>query len=57
MDEAQNQFKRAPRRKAARGRTVTLSAEVKQAYADLLQERHKREIEYGRHLPADDKRR
>ena len=43
MSEPADQFKRAPRRKADRGRKVSVSAETKQLYADLMQDRAKRE--------------
>ena len=51
MSEPADQFKRAPRRKADRGRKVSVSAETKQLYADMMQDRAKRE-EYAKHLPA-----
>ena len=57
MPEPTDQFKRNPRRKAPKGKHVTLSAEAKKAYAELIEERVKREEAYGRHLPGNDKAR
>ena len=57
MPEPTDQFKRAPRRKSPKGKHVTLSAEAKKAYAELIEERVKREQAYGRHLPGNDKAR
>ena len=51
MNEPTDQFKRAPRRKASKGKRVVMSAEEKQAYAALIEERVKREQDYARHLP------
>ena len=52
MSEPADQFKRAPRRKGDRGRKVSVSDETKQLYADLMQQREKREDDYAKHLPA-----
>ena len=52
MSEPADQFKRTPRRKGDRGRKVSVSEETKQRYADLIQDRMKREDEYAKHLPA-----
>ena len=57
MPEPTDQFKRAPRRKTPKGKHVTLSAEAKKAYAELIEERVRREQAYGRHLPGHDKAR
>ena len=57
MPEPTDQYKRTPRRKSAKGKHVTLSAEAKKAYAELIEERVKREEAYGRHLPGTDKAR
>jgi hypothetical protein len=54
MSETTDQFKRQPRRKAERGRTLTVSAEQKAAYEKLLREKEEREA-YAKHLPADQK--
>jgi hypothetical protein len=51
-----NQFKRQPRRKAARGKSVVVSEELKKAYTDLANERAAKEQAIGRHLPPDMKR-
>lgn len=56
MGEPTDQFKRAPRRKAERGKRVAVSEEAKKAYADLLKERESKEQAYGQHLPADMKK-
>lgn len=55
MPEPTDQFKRAPKRKPAKGKRVSLSAEAKEAYAKLIEERVAREQAYGRHLPGNDK--
>ncbi len=55
MPEPSDQFKRAPKRKAAKGKHVSMSAEDKAAYAKLIEERVAREQAYGRHLPGTDK--
>ena len=55
MPEPTDQFKRAPKRKPSKGKRVSLSAEAKDAYAKLIEERVKREEVYGRHLPGNDK--
>ena len=52
LSDANDQFRKAPRRKGDRGRTVKVSAETKQAYADLINERLKSHDQYGKHLPA-----
>ncbi|WP_298956908.1 hypothetical protein [uncultured Methylobacterium sp.] len=49
-----DRFRRAPRRKSERGRTVTVSAETKAAYEAILREKEEREA-YARNLPADPK--
>ena len=51
-----NQFKRAPRRKAARGKSIVVSEETKKLYAELVNERTAKELAVGRHLPPDMKR-
>lgn len=52
MNEPTDQFKRTPRRKGDRGRSVTISDDAKRAYAELMHEREKRENDYAKHLPA-----
>ncbi|ACA17042.1 hypothetical protein M446_2603 [Methylobacterium sp. 4-46] len=49
---AQDQFKRQPRRKAEKGRVLTVSAEQKAAYEALMREKEEREA-YAKHLPGD----
>lgn len=55
MPDNPDQFKRAPRRKASKGKRVAMSAEAKEAYAALIEERVKRAETYGRHLPETGK--
>ena len=55
MPDIKDQFQRAPRRKASKGKRVAVSAEAKEAYAALIEERVKREQEYARHLPGTEK--
>lgn len=56
MTETSNQFKKAPKRKKEKARTVSVSPEMRQAYADMIKEREVRE-DYAKHLPASDKAR
>lgn len=46
-------FKKAPRRKGDKGRRVSVSPEMRQAYADLIKQRQEQEETYKRHLPQD----
>lgn len=55
MTETNDRFKKAPRKKAAPVKRVSLSAEARQAYEDLVRTRDERERAYGQHLPADAK--
>ena len=48
-----NTFKKAPKRKHAKGKSVSVSPEMRQAYADLIQERAEKQETYGRHLPQE----
>ena len=54
MTETNNQFKKAPKRKKEKARVVSVSPEMRQAYADLIKEREARE-DYAKHLPASDR--
>jgi hypothetical protein len=57
MSESPDQFRRAPKRKPARAKHVTMSPEAKRAYEELMKERDEREKTYTRHLPPDSTRR
>ncbi|MEE7448337.1 hypothetical protein MRF4_11190 [Methylobacterium radiotolerans] len=57
MSDTSNTFKKAPKRKAAKGKSISVSPEMRQAYADLIQERAEKQEAYGRHLPQDETRR
>jgi hypothetical protein len=57
MSDTSNTFKKAPKRKPAKGRSVNVSPEMRQAYADLIRERAEKQESYGRHLPQDETRR
>jgi hypothetical protein len=57
MSDASNTFKKAPKRKPAKGKSVSVSPEMRQAYADLIRERAEKQEAYGRHLPQDETRR
>ena len=57
MAEPPDTFKRAPKRKAVRGKHVSMSPEAKKAYEQLMKERDEREKTYSRHLPPDSTRR
>ena len=52
MTDTADQFKKAPKRKKEKARSVSVSPEMRQAYADLIKQREERE-EYAKHLPAD----
>ncbi|MDP4024763.1 hypothetical protein Q8W71_19215 [Methylobacterium sp. NEAU 140] len=53
MAEERDTFKKAPKRKPNRGKSVAVSPEMRQAYADLIRERQEKQETYGRHLPSD----
>lgn len=57
MAESSSTFKKAPKRKGDKGRRVTLSPEMKQAYADLITKRGEQEESYKRHLPQEEGKR
>ena len=52
-----NTFKKAPKRKPMKGKSVAVSPEMRQAYADLIKEREAKQETYARHLPQDETRR
>jgi hypothetical protein len=52
MAETTNQFKKAPKRKKEKARSVTVSPEMRRAYADLIKQKEERE-EYAKHLPSE----
>ena len=56
MSETNNTFKKAPKRKPAKGKSISVSPEMRQAYADLIQERASKQETYGRHLPQEETR-
>lgn len=55
MPETNDRFKKAPRKPASPGKRVSLSAEARQAYEDLVRTRDERDRTYGQHLPAENK--
>lgn len=55
MNDDKDRFLKQPPRKKAPVKRVSLSAEAKAAYEELVQKRDEREREYGRHLSADNK--
>lgn len=57
MAEPPDTFRRAPKRKAVKGKHVSMSPEAKHAYELLMKERDEREKAYNRHLPPDSTRR
>jgi len=57
MSGSDNTFKRAPKRKPLKGKSVTVSPEMRQAYADLIKERESKQDTYARHLPQEEPRR
>ena len=54
MAEPTNTFKKAPKRKPTKGKSVSVSPEMRQAYADLIRQRQEKEETYGRHLPSSE---
>ncbi|GBU17063.1 MULTISPECIES: hypothetical protein [Methylobacterium] len=54
MSETGNTFKKAPKRKPEKARSVAVSAEQKQAYAEMIKEREQREEAYARHLRVNE---
>lgn len=57
MADTSDTFKRAPKRKPAKGKSVAVSPEMRQTYADLIKQREEKEQAYGRHLRQDEPRR
>ena len=57
MTEQSDRFKKAPRKKATPAKTVTLSAEARRAYEEMMRSRDERDRSYGQFLPADAKAR
>ena len=57
MSETSNTFKKAPKRKPTKGKSVSVSPEMRQAYADLIRERAEKQETYGRHLPPEETKR
>ncbi|CAO4177812.1 hypothetical protein [Methylorubrum populi] len=57
MAETSDTFKKAPKRKPSKGKSVAVSPEMRQAYADLIKQREEKEQAYGRHLRQDEPRR
>ncbi|WP_187275475.1 hypothetical protein [Methylobacterium sp. WL6] len=57
MRETSNTFKKAPKRKKEKARTVSVSPEMRQAYADLITEKATKQESYGRHLPGTETKR
>ncbi len=57
MSEPPDQFKRAPKRKPAKARSVTMTPDARRALEEMMRERDEREKAYNRHLPPDSTRR
>ena len=57
MSETSNTFKKAPKRKPTKGKSVSVSPEMRQAYADLIRERAEKQETSGRRLPQEDTKR
>lgn len=57
MAESDNTFKKAPKRKPMKGKSVAVSPEMRQAYADLIKQKEAKQETYDRHLPQDETRR
>lgn len=57
MSETGDTFKKAPKRKPSKGKSIAVSPEMRQAYAELIRERAEKQEAYNRHLPQDETRR
>jgi hypothetical protein len=57
MTNQSEHFKKAPRKKTPPAKRVTLSAEARKAYEEMMQSRDERDRSYGQFLPADGKTR
>ena len=55
MDDNTERFQKQPPRKRAPAKRVTLSADAKKAYEDLIQKRDERDRDYAVHLSQDNK--
>ncbi|GJE26389.1 hypothetical protein [Methylobacterium organophilum] len=53
MAETSDTFKKAPKRKPAKGKNIAVSPEMRQAYADMIKQHQDKQETYGRHLPQD----
>jgi hypothetical protein len=57
MAETGDSFKKAPKRKPSKGKSIAVSPEMREAYAEMIRQRAEKEEVYGRHLPQDETRR
>ena len=57
MAETSDTFKKAPKRKPSKGKSVAVSPEMRQAYADLIKQRAEKQESYERHLRQDEPKR
>lgn len=57
MSETAETFKKAPKRKPSKGKSIAVSPEMREAYAEMIRQRAEKEEAYGRHLPQDEPRR
>lgn len=57
MADTSDTFKKAPKRKPSKGKSVAVSPEMRQAYADLIKEREAKQEGYERHLRQDEPKR
>jgi hypothetical protein len=55
MDDDKERYLKQKPRRSAPAKRVTLSAEAKRAYEEMIQKRDEREREYARHLAQDNK--
>ncbi len=55
MSEPPDKFKKQPRRKADRGRSIAVSPEARQAYEDAIKQQTERDA-YERHLPSRERK-
>ena len=55
MNDPSNQFKKPPRRKTERGKSVAISPDMRKAYEEQIKAKAEREA-YERHLPNRDRK-
>ncbi|WP_232630544.1 hypothetical protein [Methylobacterium sp. Leaf118] len=57
MADTSDTFKKAPKRKPSKGKSVAVSPEMRAAYADMIKEHSDKQDSYERHLRQDEPKR